>query len=92
VADAPDHAPLGDAPVSRETVSPNASPLKGLSRAGAAWTDVEELILMARARHGQRFAEIAAIRNRPINACRIKAHRMGIAKRYRRITPKRNPA
>lgn len=80
------------APVPRETVSPIASPTKGLradlSRDGAKWTDVEELMLEARVAHGQTHAEIAEAIGRSERACRIKAHRRGIAKRYRRRQPK----
>jgi hypothetical protein len=85
------------APVSRETVSPEASPLNGLpaalsradlQREGAKWNAVEELILEARTAHGQSFADIAAVLGRSEIACRIKAHRRGIARRYRRRQPK----
>ena len=92
----------GPTPVPRETVSPGASPAKGLPpravpsdlpraqlpREGAKWTDVEELILEARVAHGQTHAEIAAVLGRSERACRIKAHRRGIAKRYRRLSPR----
>ncbi len=80
-------------PVSREIVSPvshhsKGMPLNGLARAGAFWTETEDDVLIFRAAKGLRFAWAAMKTGRSEAACRKRAHKIGIAKRIRRRTPR----